>query len=144
MPALCDSSLQWGIWVERAARLGYTTDPLGGTNDLSSFIFPVSFFFFLTAIPCSLVCRTPSDPVEESGRGRAERSRYRNLEWPAYEPVHKKYLHLGKFAFLPFFFLNLKNMKGARPCSAVCSAGWAGLGGATVLRATLMPPGTAK
>ncbi|XP_034232919.1 neuroligin-1-like [Thrips palmi] len=37
---------------------------------------------------------TPSDPVEESGRGRAERSRYRNLEWPAYEPVHKKYLHL--------------------------------------------------
>ncbi|CAH1970993.1 unnamed protein product [Acanthoscelides obtectus] len=34
---------------------------------------------------------------DASHGGRSERSRFKNVEWTAYEGVHKKYLNLGEF-----------------------------------------------
>lgn len=41
--------------------------------------------------------RTPNGPAEtDIHGGRSERNRLKNIEWIAYENVHKKYLILGK------------------------------------------------
>jgi len=47
-----------------------------------------SFFLF----------RNPNEPQEpDLVHGvRQERNRFKNIEWTAYEAVHKKYLNLGK------------------------------------------------
>lgn len=48
----------------------------------------------------------PQDAAEtaaahSSSSGRQERSRFKNIEWTAYEAVHKKYLNLGECIFFP-------------------------------------------
>lgn len=52
----------------------------------------------------------PQDAAEtaatHASSSRQERSRFKNIEWTAYEAVHKKYLNLGKFLFsFQIFFL---------------------------------------
>lgn len=42
----------------------------------------------------SLLFRNPNEPPEPEHGGRQERSRFKNIEWTAYEPVHKKYLNI--------------------------------------------------
>lgn len=46
----------------------------------------------------------PNEPVEPESpalhAGRAERNRFKNIEWTAYEAVHKKYLSIGKLLLL--------------------------------------------
>jgi len=44
------------------------------------------------------VYRNPNEPAEADGShgGRQERSRFKNIEWTAYESIHKKYLSIGK------------------------------------------------
>lgn len=48
------------------------------------------------------VFRNPNEPPDVSdlnhggGTNRQERNRLKNIEWTAYEAVHKKYLNLGK------------------------------------------------
>jgi neuroligin len=45
-----------------------------------------------------LLCRNPNEPQEpDLVHGvRQERNRFKNIEWTAYEAVHKKYLNLGQ------------------------------------------------
>lgn len=40
--------------------------------------------------------RNPNEPPEPEHGGRQEKSRFKNIEWTAYESVHKKYLNLGE------------------------------------------------
>lgn len=52
------------------------------------------------------VCSNPNDPGpnQESQRSTLpDRARLKNIEWTAYESVHKKYLSLGEH-FSTFFF----------------------------------------
>jgi len=46
-----------------------------------------------------LLCRNPNEPQEpDLVHGvRQERNRFKNIEWTAYEAVHKKYLNLGQY-----------------------------------------------
>ncbi|KAF2888427.1 hypothetical protein ILUMI_17746, partial [Ignelater luminosus] len=46
----------------------------------------------------------PNEPPEADGShgGRQERSKLKNIEWTAYEAVHKKYLNLGSYFILLF------------------------------------------
>lgn len=39
----------------------------------------------------------PNEQMENDHGSRQERSRYKTIEWTAYESVHKKYLNFGKF-----------------------------------------------
>lgn len=43
------------------------------------------------------IYRNPNEPPEAdiSHGARQERNRFKNIEWTAYEAVHKKYLNLG-------------------------------------------------
>jgi hypothetical protein len=60
--------------------------------------------------------RNPNEPLEPDAvilhGGRTERNRFRNIEWPPYEAVHKKYLGIGKINALSLECLCL--------CVAVC------------------------
>lgn len=55
---------------------------------------PIFFYF-----------RNPNEGPEGdvSHGGRQERSRFKNVEWTAYEGVHKKYLNLGTSKFLTYY-----------------------------------------
>jgi len=44
----------------------------------------------------SPVCSNPNEQMETEHGSRQERSRYKTIEWTAYESVHKKYLNFGK------------------------------------------------
>lgn len=41
--------------------------------------------------------RNPNEPPEPEHGGRQEKSRFKNIEWTAYETVHKKFLNLGEY-----------------------------------------------
>lgn len=43
------------------------------------------------------ILSNPNEQMENDHGSRQERSRYKTIEWTAYESVHKKYLNFGKF-----------------------------------------------
>ena len=53
--------------------------------------------FNSVSIKCLIsASRTPNNPVETDTYGaRPDKNRIKNIEWTAYENVHKKYLILG-------------------------------------------------
>lgn len=47
---------------------------------------------------CMCVCRNPNEGTPDVGPMRPERTKLKNIDWIAYETVHKKYLSIGEFA----------------------------------------------
>lgn len=45
---------------------------------------------------CVSLVSNPNEPQEPEHGGRQERSRFKNIEWTAYETVHKKFLNIGE------------------------------------------------
>lgn len=44
----------------------------------------------------AFACSNPNEQMETEHGSRQERSRYKTIEWTAYESVHKKYLNFGE------------------------------------------------
>lgn len=49
---------------------------------------------------CLCVYSNPNEQMESDHGSRQERSRYKTIDWTAYESVHKKYLNFGKFSII--------------------------------------------
>jgi hypothetical protein len=42
-----------------------------------------------------MICSNPNEPQDQDMLHKQEHGRFKNIEWTAYETVHKKYLSLG-------------------------------------------------
>jgi hypothetical protein len=60
--------------------------------------FLVSMLYDNLMIFSFLFYRTPNYPIEpDSYAARQDKNRIKNIEWTAYENIHKKYLILGQY-----------------------------------------------
>ena len=56
------------------------------------------------------ISRNPNEGTVDFGtlNSRPERTKLKNIDWTAYEAVHKKYLSIGNLTFLNATLLELK------------------------------------